>query len=172
MESRWAFYILQHCLPELIRFWLKGLPNNPRLGTSKPPTKTDVTNLRRYKLAKLATPEEPLDVNTAWDTHRCDRFFRTLFPELWDHLDRHPPKADQATSEDVQQQKWLSVVKEKQSVSLDPEPLPNGALLAHNAKVKGHGAAERVLYIGAYFLISFLLLLTPCYSSYQDQSLP
>ncbi|KAJ7509268.1 hypothetical protein B0H11DRAFT_1901397 [Mycena galericulata] len=95
-------------------------------------------------VAVLVRGTRPLTINTAWNTERCDKFFRTLFPDLFRHLARHPPKAD---SEDVQQQQWLAVLKQHQSVQLATDPLPTGALLAQHAKRKGHSISERIIFI-------------------------
>ncbi|KAJ7769156.1 hypothetical protein DFH07DRAFT_769056 [Mycena maculata] len=125
----------------------RGKPDNLTLAYSKAPNQRDLDNMRKYKLAVMATPEQPLTINTAWNTERCDKFFRTLFPDLFRHLARHPPKADLAASEEVQQQQWLAVLKQHQSVQLATDPLPTGAILAQHAKRKGHSISERVIFI-------------------------
>ncbi|KAJ7487725.1 hypothetical protein B0H11DRAFT_2409123 [Mycena galericulata] len=122
----------------------RGTRDNLTLVHSKAPNQRDLDNMRKYKLAIMATPEQPLTINTAWNTERCDKFFRTLFPDLFRHLARHPPKAD---SEEVQQQQWLAVLKQHQSVQLATDPLPTGALLAQHAKRKGHSISERIIFI-------------------------
>ncbi|KAJ7438356.1 hypothetical protein FB451DRAFT_1192699 [Mycena latifolia] len=125
----------------------QGKPSNLKLTRSKAPNSRDIDLMRKYKLAVRASPTHPLFLNTAWDTERCDKFFSALFPDLFGHLDRHPPKADPKASPEVQQQKWLGVIKTNQSVALASEELPTGADLADYAKRRGHSASDRVLFI-------------------------
>ncbi|KAJ7468192.1 hypothetical protein FB451DRAFT_1401441 [Mycena latifolia] len=125
----------------------QGKPSNLKLARSKAPNSRDIDLMRKYRLAVRASPTHPLFLNTAWDTERCNKFFSALFPDLFGHLDRHPPKADPKASPEVQQQKWLGVIKTNQSVALASEELPTGVDLADYAKRRGHSASDRVLFI-------------------------
>jgi hypothetical protein len=104
--------------------------------------------MKKYKLAVMSTPKNQLSINTAWNTERCNKFFGTLFPELFTHLARHQPIGDPKASEDSQNQLWLGVIKTNQSVALSVEELPTGASLGQHARRKGHSTSERILYIG------------------------
>jgi hypothetical protein len=110
--------------------------------------------MKKHKLAVMATPQKPLAINTAWTTKECTDFFEYLFPDLFSHLARHPPKTDLKASSEIQAQLWLAVIKSKQSLALSTEDLPTGASLAAHAKRKGHKGSERILYIGMFFLLS------------------
>ncbi|KAJ7490568.1 hypothetical protein FB451DRAFT_1165922 [Mycena latifolia] len=132
----------------------KGSSGDLTLTYTKAPSQTDINLLWKYKLAAMSTPDKPLSINTCWNTDRCDRFFRSLFPELFSHLDRHPPKADPTASQEVQQQQWLAVIKQKQAVALAQDQLPTGAELATYARRKGHSASERILFIATKIAVS------------------
>lgn len=104
--------------------------------------------MRKDKLAIMTTPSNRLFINTSWDTERCNKVFRDWFPEVFEHADRHPPKVDPTAPLEEQQQQWLGVIKHYQTVKLVSEALPTGAQLAEQARKQGHGALERVLFIG------------------------
>jgi hypothetical protein len=114
--------------------------------------------MRKHRLAVMTTPDRPLVINTAWNTERCDNFFRSLFPEVFNHADRHPPKADPNAPLEEQQQQWLGVIKHYQTVTLASEAVPTGADLAVHARKQGHGVAMRVLFIGVCSPISIHLI--------------
>ncbi|KAJ7702720.1 hypothetical protein B0H17DRAFT_1127660 [Mycena rosella] len=135
-------------------YGMNGSPGNPTLKQTKAPNKKDINFMVQHGLAKRATPDHPIIFNTSWDTERCTRFFRTLLPHLFSHLDSHPPKADPTTSLAVQEQQWLAVIKTNQSVSLSGEELPTGADLAFNCKTRGIGISDRILYIATKIKVS------------------
>ncbi|KAJ7675512.1 hypothetical protein B0H17DRAFT_1140140 [Mycena rosella] len=135
-------------------YGMNGSPGNPTLKQTKAPNKKDINFMVQHGLAKRATPDHPIIFNTSWDTERCTRFFRTLLPHLFSHLDSHPPKADPTASLAVQEQQWLAVIKTNQSVSLSGEELPTGADLAFNCKTRGIGISDRILYIATKIKVS------------------
>ncbi|KAJ7088969.1 hypothetical protein C8R44DRAFT_751652 [Mycena epipterygia] len=135
--------------PQLCSFFsiLRTSGNKISLLRSKAPNAAEINKMQQYGVAAMATPARPLVINSAWTTQRCTEFLADLFPELFAHLNRHPPYADPKASKEVQQQQWLSVIKTQQSVSLAVEKLPTGAVLVEHSKRKGHKATDRVLYI-------------------------
>ncbi|KAJ7663597.1 hypothetical protein B0H17DRAFT_1144005 [Mycena rosella] len=131
-----------------------GRPGSLTLNRTKAPNAKDISFMRNNGLAVMAVPGNPLRINTAWTAKRCTEYFATLFPDLFRHLDRHPPKADARHSHTQQQQQWLGVIKTNQSVSLAGDQLPTGAELAFNCKCKGQSASERPLFLATKICIS------------------
>ncbi|KAJ7705287.1 hypothetical protein B0H17DRAFT_1298339 [Mycena rosella] len=131
-----------------------GRPGSLTLNRTKAPNAKDISFMHNNGLAVMAVPGNPLRINTAWTAERCTEYFATLFPDLFRHLDRHPPKADAWHSHAQQQQQWLGVIKTNQSVSLAGDQLPTGAELAFNCKRKGQSASERTLFLATKIRIS------------------
>ncbi|KAJ6518488.1 hypothetical protein DFH09DRAFT_1373411 [Mycena vulgaris] len=139
-------------------FPVSGTTGRPRcltLKDDKPPNPIQLNRMCQYGIAVRSTPDRPLAINTGWETARCTKYFSTLFPELFLHLDRHSPKADPNAPSQVQKQQWLGVIKHRQSIALAADELPTGAQLAHHCKNHGHAAKDRILYIATKITVPF-----------------
>ncbi|KAJ7509340.1 hypothetical protein B0H11DRAFT_1901465 [Mycena galericulata] len=108
----------------------RGTRDNLTLVHSKAPNQRDLDNMRKYKLA----PSWPLRNSPSQSTLPGTQSAATN-------------ESSAPYSEEVQQQQWLAVLKQHQSVQLATDPLPTGALLAQHAKRKGHSISERIIFI-------------------------
>ncbi|KAF8207494.1 hypothetical protein K438DRAFT_1815034, partial [Mycena galopus ATCC 62051] len=124
-----------------------GACGERHLSQSKVPDAHQLDKMRKYKLAITSTPDKPLAVYTNWSTDDCTSYFSGLFDDAFLYIQSQTYKKDLQFSPDIAAQKWLAVIKAKQSLSLASDEHPTGSLLALHCKRKGHGAAERVLYI-------------------------
>ncbi|KAF8184104.1 hypothetical protein K438DRAFT_2008152 [Mycena galopus ATCC 62051] len=124
-----------------------GACGDRRLLKTKVPDAHQLDRMRKYKLAITSTPDKPLAVYTNWSTDECTSYFSGIFDDAFPYIQSQTYKKDLQFSPDVAAQKWLAVIKAKQSLSLASDEHPTGSLLALHCKRKGHGAAERVLYI-------------------------
>jgi hypothetical protein len=100
------------------------------------PDAKEINTMIANKLAIASTPEQRLRINTAWPTCLCNKYFASLLPDLFNHISLHPPKSNPSDPEEIQQQRWLAVIKTYQSVSLAAEQLPNGANLVSHCRRK------------------------------------
>ncbi|KAJ7136485.1 hypothetical protein C8R43DRAFT_1132391 [Mycena crocata] len=92
-------------------------------------------------------------VNTGWSTAQCTRYWATVFPELFNYLDEHPAPSDPKASQEIQDQQWLAVIKQNQSVVLSVSELPTGAQLARYCQQGGKKATQRCLFLATKITI-------------------
>ncbi|KAJ7172907.1 hypothetical protein C8R43DRAFT_943970 [Mycena crocata] len=116
---------------------------------------TELNSLEACKLAVMSTPGagNSYKVNTGWSTAQCTRYWATVFPELFNYLDEHPAPSDPKASQEIQDQQWLAVIKQNQSVVLSVSELPTGAQLARYCQQGGKKATQRCLFLATKITI-------------------
>ncbi|KAJ6467497.1 hypothetical protein C8R47DRAFT_1325974 [Mycena vitilis] len=118
------------------------------LRRTKAPKADEITNILVFNnLGVQSTPDRQLRINTLWSTSRCDKYFASVLPELFGYLENHPPSYRISDPPEIQQQRWLVVIKTNQSVALASSELPTGSDLARHCKKKGHGHGDRILFL-------------------------
>ncbi|KAJ6453659.1 hypothetical protein C8R47DRAFT_1204133 [Mycena vitilis] len=132
----------------------QGGQGSRTLRRTKAPKADEITNILVFNnLGVQSTPDRQLRINTLWSTSRCDKYFASVLPELFGYLENHPPSYRISDPPEIQQQRWLVVIKTNQSVALASSELPTGSDLARHCKKKGHGSGDRILFLGQHIHI-------------------
>lgn len=105
--------------------------------------------MRHAGLVILSTPQNKLFIDTAWSCDRVNREVKKHFPKAIRYLEGKPFAGDPDAPDEIKNQLWLGVFKQKQTLIVAGDDFPSGVELADHCKAtSGRKQTEQVLYIG------------------------
>lgn len=117
---------------------------NGALNVSASPNPSKINDMARQRLAVLDFGKGTLAFWSDWSTERISTWFKGLFPDAFDYLEKHPYKADPSALP------WALLIKTQRMHTLAFESLPTGFEVAHYTLKDGKGPKNRVIYIGKF----------------------